>query len=210
MQFFRVQSVLKPCVTIFNSSGGTACLVISIGITPRFVSCQPHLKESSTYSPFHSCIWWYIQSTCWFTASEVDPQASNLTECQVCPNILSWNLCTRSSSRVLSLLPPSRRSRIFSPACNMSFLPDTNEKILNRSRNSSFFKNFWNTARDPTKCNLDVVLQPQKVCIARFECVSSSPSNCLDFLISTAVFSGIGIEVHGVVKLRIVVPQKKN
>ena len=50
-----------------------------------------------------------------------------------------------------------------------------------------FFINFCNTVYEPMECNLDVISQPQKVCIARFNCVSSSLSNCLDFLISTAV-----------------------
>ena len=70
----------------------------------------------------------------------------------------------------------------------MSFLPDANEKDLNRSRNSWFFQDFCTIVRDLTECNLDVLSQPQKVCITRFECVSSSLSNCLDVLISTAVF----------------------
>ena len=50
-----------------------------------------------------------------------------------------------------------------------------------------FSKKICNTVRDTTECNPDVTSQPQKLCIARFECVSSSLSNYLDFLISTAV-----------------------
>ena len=30
VQFFRMQSILQPYLTIFNSSGGAICLVISI------------------------------------------------------------------------------------------------------------------------------------------------------------------------------------
>ena len=107
--------------------------------------------------------------------------------CRVCPDIFSWYLCTRSSSGVFFLFSSSNRSRIFSPACNMSFLSDAKKKILSRFQNSWFFKSFCNTVRDPTECNLDVASEPQKVCLARFDRVSSSPSNCLDFLISTAV-----------------------
>ena len=161
------------------------CSVISIGIILRLVSWQCHFKGSIAYSPLHSCVWWYIRSTCWCAASEVDPQASTFTECH-------------SSSRVFFLLSASRRSRIFSPTCNMSFLSyDSNEKILSRFRNPLFFKSFCNTVRDPTKCNLDVVSQPQKVCISRFDCVSSSPSNCVDFLISTAVSLELGYKCTG-------------
>ena len=58
VQFYRAQSLLLQYVTIFNSSGGATCLVISIGIIPCFVSCQPHFKGSSSKSPLHSCIWW--------------------------------------------------------------------------------------------------------------------------------------------------------
>ena len=57
----------------------------------------------------------------------------------------------RSSSRVFSLLPLNRRSSFFSPACNMSSLSDANEKILNRFRNSWFFKKLFNTVHDPTE-----------------------------------------------------------
>ena len=67
----------------------------------------------------------------------------------------------------------------------MSPLSDANEKT--GFRNSWFFKKKINTARDPTECNFDVISQSQKVCIARCKCVSSSLSNCLDLLISTAV-----------------------
>ena len=112
--FFPAQSILHPYLTIFTSSGGATCLVILIGIIPCFVRCQP----------LHSCIWWYIQSTYCCAAPKVGPQASVFTKCWVCLDIFSWYWCTRSLSRVFSLLPPSRRSRIFSPACNMSFLSD--------------------------------------------------------------------------------------
>ena len=70
----------------------------------------------------------------------------------------------------------------------MSFLSDNgNEKIINRFWNSWLFQIFCNTLRDPTESNLDVVLQPQNACIARIDCVSLLPSNCLDFLISIVV-----------------------
>ena len=49
VQFYRAPSVLQPYSTIFNSSGGAACLVILIAIIPCFVSCQPNLKRSSSH-----------------------------------------------------------------------------------------------------------------------------------------------------------------
>ena len=52
---------------------------------------------------------------------------------------------------------------------------------------------------NPAEDNLDVVSQPQKVCIARFGCVSSSLSNCLDFLIPTTVLMGLEYKCIGVV-----------
>ena len=105
---------------------------------------------------------------------------------------LSWHFSILFRYKKLvnkfSLIPPNRRSGIFTPAWNMSSLSDdVNEKILNRFRNSKFFKHFCNTVHDPTERNLGMVSQLQKVCVARIGCVSSSPSNCLDFLISTAV-----------------------
>ena len=79
----------------------------------------------------------------------------------------------------------------FSPSCHLAekveFSLDANEKILSRFRNSWFFKKNCNTVHDATECNPYVTSQPQKLCIARFECVSSSLSNYLDFLTSTAV-----------------------
>ena len=118
----------------------------------------------------------------------IGPRVSILTECWVCPDIFSWYLCTRRTSKVFSHLPLNRRSRIFSPACNMSFLSDNgNEKIINRFWNSWLFQIFCNTLRDPTERNFDVVLQPQNACIARIDCVNLLPSNCLDFLISIVV-----------------------
>ena len=62
VQLFRMQSVWQTHLTVFSSSGGDTCLVISIGIIPRLVSCQPQFEESSTFSPLYSCIWWYIKS----------------------------------------------------------------------------------------------------------------------------------------------------
>ena len=55
---FRMQSVLQPHLIILNSSGGTTCLIILIGVIPCLVSCQPHIKGSSTLSHLHPCIWW--------------------------------------------------------------------------------------------------------------------------------------------------------
>ena len=48
VQFYRTHTVLQPYLTIFNSSGGATCLVVSIGIIPCFVTCRPHFKGSST------------------------------------------------------------------------------------------------------------------------------------------------------------------
>ena len=113
---------------------------------------------------------------------------------------LSWNfLMTFMYTKLIKsfTLPPSRKSRIFSPACNISLLSDANEKILNRFRNFRFFRSFCNTVRDPRECNLHVIWQPQKLCIARFDCVSSSPSNCLDFLISTVVLMELEYKCTG-------------
>ena len=66
-------------------------------------------------------------------------------------------------------------------------MSDANKKILTRFQNSWFLKRFGDTVRDPTECNLVVVSQQLKVCIARFECISSSLSNCFDLLIPTVV-----------------------
>ena len=66
-------------------------------------------------------------------------------------------------------------------------MSDANKKILTRFQNSWFLKRFGDTVRDPTECNLVVVSQQLKVCIARFECISSSLSNCFDLLILTVV-----------------------
>ena len=124
VQLFRVQSVWQTHLTVFSSSGGDTCLVISIGIIPRLVSCQPQFEESSTFSPLYSCIWWYIKSTCCRAASEVGPRASTLMGYQVWLEIFSWYLYTQSSSRIFSTLPPRRKIRFFSPAWDMSFLSD--------------------------------------------------------------------------------------
>ena len=83
-------------------------------------------------------------------------------------------------------------------------------KVLNRFRNSWFFQDFCNTVRHIPECNLDVISPPQKVCTTRFECVSSSLSNCLDFLISTAIFLELECKCTGVVKWQIEVPKKNN
>ena len=100
--------------------------------------------------------------------AEVGPKALTLTGCRVCPDIFSYCLCTRSTSRDFSLLSHSRRSRTFSPTCNMYFLSDNGkEKVLNRFWNYWFFKKFCNTVRDRTEYNLDVISQAQKACIAR-------------------------------------------
>ena len=68
--------------------------------------------------------------------------------------------------------------------------------LIKRSSTSfgilDLLKSFCNTVRDPTECNVDGVAQPQKVYTARFECISSSLSNCFDFLISAAVFECSG------------------
>ena len=122
------------------------------------------------------------------------PRASTFTKYWICLDIFSWYLCRRSSSRVFFLLPPNRRTRIFSPACNMSSLSDANQKILNKFRNSWFFKHFCNTVRDPTECNLDVISQSLKVCIASCKCVNSSLPGLLDI---NSHFTGIGIQMHG-------------
>ena len=55
VQFFCVQSVLQPHLTVFHNFGGATCLVILIDIILHLVNCQPHFKGSSTWSFLHAC-----------------------------------------------------------------------------------------------------------------------------------------------------------
>ena len=180
--FFPAQSILHPYLTIFNSSGGATCLVILIGIIPCFVRCQPLLKWVHKLQFLRS-----VESV-WTFSHDI-----NVHEAY----------------------------QEFSPSCHLAEEVEFSLqlaiclfclmlKVLNRFRNSWFFQDFCNTVRHIPECNLDVISPPQKVCATRFECVSSSLSNCLDFLISTAIFLELECKCTGVVKWQIEVPKKNN
>ena len=134
-EFYRAQSVLQPYLTIFDSSCGATCLVISISIIFCFVSCQSHFN-GLTHSPLSTILCDDISKT--HAAVERLKCVLELQLSRNVESVLHFLMIFMYTKLIKSflLLPHNRRSRIFSPACNMSSLSDANEKILNR---------FWNS-----------------------------------------------------------------
>ena len=133
VQFFRAQSILQQLfltalVVLLVWSFRSALFLVLLAVNP--ILRDPAHSSLSTLVSYDICkAHIAVHHLEWVQEVQLSWNVG------VCLDIFSWYLCTRSSSRVFSLLPLSGRSRIFSPACNMSFLPDANEKILDRFRN---------------------------------------------------------------------------
>ena len=189
MQFFRVQFAVQTHLIIFNSSGGATCLLILIGIIG--LQFWSHFNGSSILTPLHSFMWRYTQRTCCIWSGY---KGFNL-DAMPC---VSWHFLIIGPSKVYSLLPTDRRSSFFFPNCNMYFLShDGNGKILNRIRNSWFFKNFcitWSNRMQPW-CGIT----PSKDMYCKnwlCKLITELLSKLLDI---NSRFTKILIQMHGVV-----------
>ena len=136
--FFCVQSVLQlfKALSIFNVCGGATFLVISSDIISHLGSYQPILRD---------------QAYCILSTLYLMIYLKHMLLCNIWSGFknfifegmlrFSWHsliiFMTKKLIKSFLSLPPSRRSRTFSPACNMHFQSnDGNEKIPDRFRNS--------------------------------------------------------------------------
>ena len=93
VQFLREQSVLQPHLTIFSNSFGAISFVISTGITPLGVICQPQSKRVRSLLPFP-----YIDL-------KVNPQNVLLRSICCWPKFLRSDSFSRCASQFVKILP---------------------------------------------------------------------------------------------------------